>query len=126
MANFWNKWWEYDEDGFGPDPKGWKTWFDLLLFEPPREPEPSWMDCPGTGHCHGCMTWCAWCGGTKEMCSADRGLPGSLGCDIHRKYPPPPLQPDPRQLILGPWAEYLPKIEVSSVWDEFISEMLEP
>lgn len=75
---------------------GWKTWFELLLVEPkPYEPP-----CPGTGRCHGCLCWCAYCGRVSDMCDADLGEPGTPGCDTHKKYPPPRPKPDPSQLSL--------------------------
>lgn len=90
-------WWDYDEDGIGPDPEGWTSWFELLTFEPyAYKPEP----CPGYGACHGCLKWCDICGDVGQMCDANEREPGSASCAQHKKRPPYKPDPNPYQLSL--------------------------
>jgi RNA polymerase sigma factor (sigma-70 family) len=36
------------------------------------------IKCGGPGSCHGCLSWCAWCGSVGQSCDFD-------GCDQHRQ-----------------------------------------
>lgn len=82
-------WWDWDEGGLDPIPKGWRTWWELLVVERPAEPAPDPEECTGFGNCHGCLKWCSFCGDVSDMCDGDEGPPGSPGCDTHHKYPLP-------------------------------------
>jgi len=59
---------------------------------PPPDP------CPGEGTCHGCRSWCDWCGDVKDVCDAE----WPHRCDTHKRYPEMPehLKPNPNQLFL--------------------------
>jgi hypothetical protein len=59
-------------------------------------PKPEPIACPGEGKCHGCVSWCDYCGDVKEVCDAE--WPDR--CDRHQRYPtkPEPPKPDPNQL----------------------------
>ncbi len=50
----------------------------LYVYTPPKEEA-----CPGEGRCHGCVSWCVWCGTVSNVCDAN-------------EWP----KPDPRQLYL--------------------------
>lgn len=36
--------------------------------------------CPGEGRCHGCLSWCSWCGDVSRTCD-------DPDCDTHRRLP---------------------------------------
>ncbi len=64
--------------------------------------------CPGEGRCHGCLSWCAWCGTVGGVCDSERG-----SCDCH------PECDYPGCLVLNCWEhrDYDPKSVVEFVME---------
>lgn len=72
-----------------------KTRWEVIAYVyVPSKPSP----CLGAGKCHGCLSWCEWCGDVKDTCDVE----WPHRCDTHKRYPNRPELPkaDPRQLVL--------------------------
>jgi hypothetical protein len=79
-------------------PLFWKTRWDLLRDNrAEQELDRAKKECTGLGNCHGCLSWCPYCGDVGDMCNVTKW---PERCDEHNRYPLPPPGSDPRQLVL--------------------------
>ena len=79
-------------------PRFWKTRWDIITFDLERQREQEALDaCTGPGNCHGCLSWCTFCGSVHDVCHV---LEWPDRCDIHQRHPAKP-KANPAQLVLA-------------------------